>query len=576
MTPLELAIVLSAVDNASRAISQIQEKLEGLAAAGERMRAIGEGMTFAGGLIRAARDARGLDDATRAAMSFQDAMPLVNALLPPPAEGFKQLAQIREFAIAQSQLHAYAAKDVAESVYIWLSGLLSARQAMAAARVAEQVVIVTHRQLADVMRTLATLCLDFGDKTKPTQAEFQRLGDTLTTLQTQFAVKDMGEITPPIQYATSAAKPFPVPLNTALAAIASFSATGMHGSEAGTASAEMVNAIGRGAFEKLGIPLAEEKDGTPDLRASLGNLAVWIRAHADLGSAEKLTRAAGIRGARAELLIQQLGKLDSAQKALAIFAGAAARAQQVPDSTTSERFQMLKNNLEAVAEKVADQVLPALARRVDHQSSAANAVADFLARHQTIATVLADSAGTLGGLTAGAGAFLLTLGPVVWKAVAAAEAALGKLWLFVKDRGPQLLLMLAAPWAMLPYEIYKRLDQIAAGKVAHTIARFFVGHSPIPEGPLPDLNLSRAIAMTLRPEAVMVPTNRTARAIGAAMPPSIALRGGITVNYSPNISISGNGASSKDEWVKAAHQHADELVRIIEAKLGRRARLEFA
>jgi hypothetical protein len=82
--------------------------------------------------------------------------------------------------------------------------------------------------------------------------------------------------------------------------------------------------------------------------------------------------------------------------------------------------------------------------------------------------------------------------------------------------------------------------------------------------------------MTLRPEAVMVPANRTAREIGAAMPRSIALGGGITVNYSPNISISGNGAASKDEWVKSARQHADELVRIIEAKLGRRARLAFA
>ncbi|MBV8056633.1 MAG: hypothetical protein JO071_15480 [Deltaproteobacteria bacterium] len=47
------------MDNASRVLTQVQEKLEGLAKAGERMKAIGEGVTFAGGLIRAAGDALG-------------------------------------------------------------------------------------------------------------------------------------------------------------------------------------------------------------------------------------------------------------------------------------------------------------------------------------------------------------------------------------------------------------------------------------------------------------------------------------------------------------------------------------
>jgi hypothetical protein len=47
--------------------------------------------------------------------------------------------------------------------------------------------------------------------------------------------------------------------------------------------------------------------------------------------------------------------------------------------------------------------------------------------------------------------------------------------------------------------------------------------------------------------------------------------GPITINYAPVI----KGALSPDEWVKAARQHADELMRIIGAKLSRQARLEF-
>ncbi|MBV8454063.1 MAG: hypothetical protein JOZ29_17575 [Deltaproteobacteria bacterium] len=37
------------MDNASRVLTQVQEKLEGLAKAGERMKAIGEGVTLPAG-----------------------------------------------------------------------------------------------------------------------------------------------------------------------------------------------------------------------------------------------------------------------------------------------------------------------------------------------------------------------------------------------------------------------------------------------------------------------------------------------------------------------------------------------
>ncbi len=413
MSPLEFAIVISAVDQASRVLTGIQEKLEGFARAAESMRAVGEGMTFAGGLMRAAGDVLGLNEATRAAMDFQDEIARVHTVLPPTAEGLRQLGEIEEFAIAQSQRHAYAAKDVAESVYMGLSSFLSASQAMAATTVAEQVAIGTHGQLADVMRTLGTLYLNFGDKTRPAQAEFERLGDTLTTLQTQFAFADMGEITSALQYATAAAQQFHVPFNTALAAIAGFSAAGLHGSEAGTAFAEMMNEIGRGAFEKLGVPLALTRQGTIDLRQSLSNLAAWIRAHPGFGASEALTKAFGIRGARAELLIEQLGKLDEAQAALEHSGGAAARAQALAEATLSKRYEILRNNLEALKERLADLVLPALSRWVDLLSRAAAVATDFLSRHQGIAAVLAKSAVALGLLTTAGGGLLLTLGPIL-------------------------------------------------------------------------------------------------------------------------------------------------------------------
>ena len=174
----------------------------------------------------------------------------------------------------------------------------------------------------------------------------------------------------------------------------------------------MMKAIGRGALEKLGVPVARTKDGVLDLRGSLSNLAQWIPAHPGFGAAEMLTKAFGIHGAQAELLAAQLSKVGDAQKALASSSGAAARAHQITESTASRQYQILKNNLDAVAERLADVALLALTRWIERLSNAARAAADFLGRHQTIAGVLAAAALAFGALTTAAGGLLLTLGQI--------------------------------------------------------------------------------------------------------------------------------------------------------------------
>jgi hypothetical protein len=129
--------------------------------------------------------------------------------------------------------------------------------------------------------------------------------------------------------------------------------------------------------------------------------------------------------------------------------------------------------------------------------------------------------------------------------------------------------------AMLPMEIYKHIDQTreAADKVAHTIARSFVGHSLIRVGLLDELNFSRTIAMTLRPDVVMPATRVMPARTATATPPLTVAGRGVTINLTCSPTIKD---ASPDEWVKAARRHADELVRIIDAKLSRRARLELA
>jgi hypothetical protein len=530
VTPLQLAIILSVVDNASRIIHQVQEKLEGLSKV-EHMISVGEGMTFAGGLIRAADDALGFADAAREAMDFQDEIARVNIVLPRTAGSILQLGEIQELAIAQSERHGYAAKE---------------------------------------------------------------------------------------------------PLN-ALAAIAGISAASLRGSKAGTAFAEMMNAIGRDPTEKLAIPFTHAKDCALVLRATLDSLAQSVRTHTDFASVEKLTKAFGVRGARAEL-VQQLSKLGRAQRALNNSTGASVRMQQTAQATASERYQILKNNLEAVVERSADVALPALTRWIDGLTGAAHAAGGLLLTLGPIviaggyALKVVGQFGTVMKLAASVGETLVLKAMYAWEALSKGEGVMAALdalvapwgliiagavalgragyevykhWSTVKavffdvDRGAQtaldavlsfvkhweidLLAALVAPWAMLPHEIIKHVEDIkdAAGKVANAIARFFVGHSPIPDGPLHDVNLACTIAMTLTPSSMLVLAMRTTGAI--AGPFAVAGgggRGGITVNYSPSITINGSG-SAKEEFAKALQQHSRELVRIIKEHDFRERRLRF-
>jgi hypothetical protein len=91
---------------------------------------------------------------------------------------------------------------------------------------------------------------------------------------------------------------------------------------------------------------------------------------------------------------------------------------------------------------------------------------------------------------------------------------------FFKDWGLTVFGFIVAPFAMIPYEIYKHIDAIkgAAKAVARAIASFFVGHSPIPEGPLCNLNMGVEIARTITPAPKLTAIQRVALATAIAAP----------------------------------------------------------
>jgi hypothetical protein len=118
----------------------------------------------------------------------------------------------------------------------------------------------------------------------------------------------------------------------------------------------------------------------------------------------------------------------------------------------------------------------------------------------------------------------------------------------------------------------------AAWQVAEKVGRLFHFHSPSDEGPLRsavlNFRFSEELAKHIKPAPIIGPAHELAAGIAGAAPRGAAGSGSITINYSPQVIIQDVG-SAKDEFVKALRQHADELVRIVESKLARAARLSF-
>jgi hypothetical protein len=205
----------------------------------------------------------------------------------------------------------------------------------------------------------------------------------------------------------------------------------------------------------------------------------------------------------------------------------------------------------------------------------------------------------------------------IWKHWNSVKLALVKTWEGIKeiftsaldwmrDMGANLVRALAdAIKAAIDYQIE------AAKSLAAKIGGFFHFHSPPAYGPLREAMLNFRFSDTLAdqlkatPKLMAAATGLAAVIAASALPPvrlaaamattatpgTIALppptsvstppfvrerreaagaSTQITIHYSPVIN-----STSPDEWVKAARQHADELVRIIDSKLYRRDRLKF-
>jgi len=162
---------------------------------------------------------------------------------------------------------------------------------------------------------------------------------------------------------------------------------------------------------------------------------------------------------------------------------------------------------------------------------------------------------------------------------------------FFEGIGAAVLHALVNPFVELPGAIKAAWTgiKVEVEGIAGKISRFFVGHSPIPEGPLHNLNLGREIGRSLQPSPVLNAVRAAAAAVALAIPtiaPTVhpgeafagsAGGGSIVVNFSPTVIIKGDAGDADLEAKVTAilKKHDDELLKKIEMLKAREARLKF-
>jgi TP901 family phage tail tape measure protein len=129
-----------------------------------------------------------------------------------------------------------------------------------------------------------------------------------------------------------------------------------------------------------------------------------------------------------------------------------------------------------------------------------------------------------------------------------------------------------AAWGNLEAWFEKKVQRI----------REFLPFSPAKRGPLRDihrLKFVETIAQSIKPEPLMRAMNNVAGVMaggaGGMLQPAAAGGGGMSINYSPTITVNGGGPGAQQEFSTLLQKHKNEIGRMIESYQSRKERLAF-
>ncbi len=577
----DFGFVLNVVNHLSPVIKQVEGQIEHLNESVKntaRLREFGANAALIGGGIAAVGGAGllVLSSFVKASGAMQSEMTHVQTSMNDGAATVAHLTQAKEAAEKASTASGISAIQEAAAYYMARSEMLNHTQALAAMNVASKLAIATTANLADaqaaaepVATTLVTIYQNFGDKTRDANSQIAGFGNTLAKLQTQYAFRDISQLTYAMQYASPAAKSMGVSFNDASAALVLLSRNGLHGAEAGTAFEELINKFAEGG--KIAQFAVKNAAGGLDVGASLAKVAQYTKgldayntglALHGLGFSQRSIQGVALmlgnikeyRGIVADLNNSK-GALDQAfntrQAGWDVQVGRLTASWEVFKETIGDALLGPLGNIANALRIVVDQATEIAKAHPEFVKfavistaigaalmTAAGSTLVFLGAVSMVASfvpaAIAMVTGAVGVLTAAFGALsiaTIAFNPIAWVAGAAAAAALiyeywGSIKSFFTNLVPEFFEAGANLIEAIAKGILSKLASAghAIAHVAEVIASY-IPHSPAKEGPLRNLHRVRiveTIAETMRPGPALAAIKNVARAVAVAAPIALA------------------------------------------------------
>jgi len=631
----KFGFVLDVVNRLSPVIQRVEGQIKHLNESVKntaRMREYGQNLAMIGGAMVAAGGVIGyaLKGVVESAATTDEAYRHLATGLDSGAAGIRQMAEAHKFAAAASVKFNYAQTDIINNLYASKSFIGDFNAALAVTNSSLAIAKGNMGDAAQVGQSLSIFFNDFADKTKPAVAQAQHFADLIAYTSRHGAFLNVNQLTAGVSTAIGAAKAAGLGAKDLLATLQAFSAVGIQGAQAGTATEEVLAAFARGKLQSsLGVALATTKSGSLDLIGTLVNLRREVGTGAiSLQQFQRASKALGIRGNQA--LAVDTDKLVAFRKSLDSTAinGAAMRGATIMLAAFNEKVGQLGKRWELLKETLGAQLLGPLAGVVHYLGVAVDWATRIATAHpqwvKFAVTAAAIGAGLLvvvGGAIAVAGAVMMvaSFAPAVaafaagWaltaSAVGIAVAAFGGLLAvfpalrhFVAEAftiGANILIALAKGiWSAATYPA--RAMESVVSKISG-----FLPHSPAKEGPLRDLHRVRiveTIAQTMHPGPALAAMRRVAATVAMAAPmllapmmaipamaamvptpmtalPAMGAMGGRSagvgasgISVTQHITIQGGDGETIARELRA---NAYELVKIIDAEMSKRGRTGF-
>lgn len=552
------------IDEAAKHTEKLREYSGRLAMAGAAM--IGAG----------AAGALALRSLVDPAIAMQGEMAHVATAMSDGAEQQSHLNQVRQFSLALAQKSVLSETEVAQAYYIARSNMLGHAQALKAVAAANNVVIATTTNAAAAQaamepttRTLTTLVQNFG-------GTIQHYADMMTTLQTHYAFRDIGELNEALQYAMPVAKNAGIARRQMFAALALLSQGGLHGAEAGTAFEELIQKLG--SDRKLAAFVRMNKLGGMDLVATMEALHnAFSRLPKVIAQRELAQIGIGMRSALGVGLLSDkmtaFNRIGSDLQRV----GVASREAKIRLKAFDEQWASFESSFEVLRTDLGALLLPDVTRLLTGLQHAVHSLIQFTQHHQALARYAM--------LFAAIGSAVLIFGGAI-------AVALGGLGLFVASvsalgigLGVAVGLLAAIPAAIAAiaaagYEIYQHwsavervlieighaIEHIAemmpgvrtAMGIFHGIEHLFGGGGTTATVSHVHSTVARARAATVGAAALGALAMGAAPAIAAARPASA-----VVIDHHPTVHVTINGNADAAQVHKAVkdalQEHADEI-----------------